>query len=150
MITNGSTELSNSHAGIRRSGLLQVVALVATGAGAVGSVAVQLYAGRRSPQHLVLLLIAGWVLSPFAILVFLHFLSKRWPALTQRALHCVMLFVSVASLGIYSIAIVRPLASKPPAFLFVAVPPCSLLLAAITLAIASLISRRLGHQRVAA
>jgi len=102
--------------------------------------------GRRSPQRLVLLLIAGWVLSPFAVLVFLNLLAKRWSALTQKALHCVMLFVSVASLANYSIAVVRPLASKPPAFLFVAVPPVSLLLAAITLATAWLMSRRLGQQ----
>ena len=122
--------------------LLQQVALSAAVAGAVGSVALQLYAGRHSPQHLVLLLIAGWILSPFVALAVLHLVSKRWPVTIQRVLHFVMLFVSAISLAIYSLAIARPIASKPAAFVFVAVPPASLLLAAITLATALLISRR--------
>ena len=145
MTANDSAAGSSSRPANRRSGLLHLVALVTTVAAAVASVALQLYVGRRSPQHLVLLLIAGWILSPFVALVLLNLLAKRWPTFPQRALQCVMLLVSLASFAIYSIAVVRPLASKPPAFLFVAVPPGSLLVAAITLATAWLISRRRGH-----
>jgi Na+-translocating ferredoxin:NAD+ oxidoreductase RnfE subunit len=56
-----------------------------------------------------------------------------------------MVLVSVVSLAIYAIAVVRPLASKPPAFVFVAVPPGSFILVAIILATAWLIARKLAQ-----
>lgn len=115
-------------------------------AAAVGSVALQLYAGRHSPERLVLLLIAGWVLAPFLVLLFMNLLAKRSTPVTRKALHYVMLVVSAASLTVYAIAVVRPLASKPPAFLFVAVPPASLGLAAITWATTWLAFRQ-RHRR---
>src|SRR5262245_24208254 len=136
-----STAGSSSPPVIRRPGLLQRVALPVTVVAAVGSVAFQLYAGRHSPQHLVPFLIAGWVLSPFVALALLSLLGKRWAAVPQGALHATMLLVSVGSLGIYSMAVLRPLVSKPPAFVFVAVPPASLVLAAIVLIAAWLVSR---------
>jgi len=135
------TPRSNSHP----AGLLELVAVITALSAAAGSVALQLYAGRRSPQHLVLLLIATWVLSPFVALVLLNSLSKHWQAFPRRAHHCVMLLVSVVSLAIYGTAVVRPLASKPPAFVFVAVPPGSLILAAVTLATSWLIARKLHN-----
>jgi hypothetical protein len=109
---------------------------------AAGSVALQLYAGRRSPEHLVVICIAAWVLAPFVALVRLNSLSKQWHAFPRRALHGVMLLVSVASLAVYGTAVVRPLASKPPAFVFVAVPPVSLIFAAVALATSWLIGRK--------
>jgi hypothetical protein len=61
-----------------------------------------------------------------------------------------MLLVGVASLAIYSLAVLRPLVSKPPAFVFVAVPPVSLLVSAIILGTAWLRSRRPPHRSMAA
>jgi len=129
-----------------RGGFLQRAALAATVVAAVASVGLLLYAGRRSPQHVVLFLMAAWVLSPSVALALLSLVSKRWPASRQRALHSVMLLVSVASLTTYGVALLRPFTSKPPAFVFVAVPPASLVLAAILLATAWLLSRQLGHE----
>src|SRR5262245_11576901 len=121
---------------------LQLGAVATTAAAAVGSVGALLYAGRRSPQHVVLFLMAAWVVSPYVALAFLSLASKRWPAFRRTTLHSVMLLVSVASLTIYCVALVRPFASKPPAFVFVLVPPTSLVLAAIVLATVWSLSRR--------
>jgi hypothetical protein len=124
------------------NGFLGSAAALVTFVAALGSVALQLYAGRHSPQHLVLVLIAGWVLSPFVILALLHRQARRWPAATRTTLFCLMLAVSLGSLAIYGAAVARPLASRPPAFLFVAVPPASLLLAVAMLAAVWLIERK--------
>lgn len=124
------------------NGFLGSAAALFTFVAALGSVALQLYAGRHSPQHLVLVLIAGWVLSPFVILAFLYLQARRWPTATRTTLFCLMLAVSLGSLAIYGVAVARPLASRPPAFLFVAVPPASLLLALAVLAAVWLIERK--------
>jgi hypothetical protein len=89
---------------------------------------------------------AAWVLLPFVAFAHLNRVSKRWPATRRSALHGAMLLVSMASLTAYSVAVLRPLTSKPPAFLFVLVPPVSLALAAIILAIARLLSRQVGDE----
>jgi len=120
----------------------QLGAMSTTAVAALGSVGSVLYAGRNSPQHVVLFLMAAWVISPYVALVALNLVSKRWAAFPQRALHGAMLLISVASLIAYGLALVRPLASKPPAFVFVIVPPASLVLAAIILAIAWWLSRQ--------
>jgi hypothetical protein len=117
------------------------VAAIVTFVAALGSVALQLYAGRPSPQILVLILIAGWVLSPFAVLGFLHLRANRWPTVPRTTLYCVMLLVAFSSLAVYGLAVVRPLVAKPPAFLFVALPPVSLLLVAVGLAAAWIAGR---------
>jgi ACR3 family arsenite efflux pump ArsB len=125
----------------RKPGFLQPAALVATVVAAAGSVGLLLHAGRRSPQHFVVFLMAAWVLSPFVALALLSLVIKRWPAFGQRAIHGVMLLVSVASLTAYSVAVLRPLTSKPPAFVFVLVPPVSLVLAVAILSTAWWLSR---------
>ena len=120
---------------------MQPAALVASVVAAAGSVALLLYAGRRSPQHFVVFLMAAWVLSPFVALALLSLVVKRWPAFPQRVLHGVMLLVSVASLTAYDVAVLRPLTSKPPAFVFVLWPPVSMALAVIILSTARWLSR---------
>ena len=137
MTTRGSRSIAIG----RRPGPLQIVAAGVTVLSAVGSVALQLYAGRRSPHHLVIALIAGWVSAPFVAFLLLNRLAGRWPRFPRRALHSAMLVLSPASLVIYILAVVRPPASRP-AFPFVAVPPASLLLTAIILALAWLSSRK--------
>jgi len=117
---------------------LRGVALAVTAAAAV---ALQLYAGRHSPQHLLLFLIAAWVLSPYGVFIVLDRLARRWPTFPRTALYGLMLFVSAASLAVYVHAAVRPPAVKPAAP-FVAVPPAAWLLTAVTLLVAWLISRR--------
>ena len=132
------------------SGLLRSVASIVTLVAALGSVALQVYAGRHSPQTLVLILIAGWVLSPFVVLGILHLRASRWSPVPETTLYCLMLLVALGSLAVYSVAAMRPLASKPPAFLFVALPPATLLLATVVLAAAWIAGRKSAHRRVAA
>ena len=125
--------------------LLRKAALATTVIAGAASVALQLYAGRQSPQRLVVLLIAAWVLSPFVLLLLLNLRAGRWPAGPQRALRYISLFVSATSLLLYAVGTTRPLVSRPAAFLFVAVPPASLLAAAVVLGTTLLVSRRVGR-----
>lgn len=125
-----------------RGGFLPLAAVAAAAAGALASIALQLYAGRRSPEPIVVLLIAGWVLSPFVVLLILNALARRWSRFPHSTLHWLMLLLSAASVAVYATAVVRPLTSKPPAFLFVVVPPVALLLATTGVAIAWLLAPR--------
>ena len=122
-------------------GLLRAAALIAVLAGAVGSVGLTLHAGRHNNSRILLLLFTLWVLSPFVALVWADVVSKRWPVLTRATLYSVMLVLTLGSLALYGdVALGSPRAKT--AFVFVVVPPASWLLIAITVLIATLISRR--------
>jgi hypothetical protein len=121
--------------------VLRAAALCAVLAGAVGSVGFMLHAGSRSPQRLLLVIVAVWVLAPFMVLVFAEMRSKRWSALTRQALHVVMLVVSFGALAVYWNNLVRPRRSQP-AFVFVLVPMVSWVVTAAVVSIAAFISRR--------
>jgi hypothetical protein len=125
-------------------GLFRGAALIAVLAGALGSVGLMLRAGH--PPLFLRVLFAIWVLSPFAVLVFAHSVSKRWSVFTRAALYGVMLAVTLGSLAIYGVVALGPPRPKP-AFVFVLVPPASWLLAAIIIPIAALISDRLSPRR---
>ena len=125
-------------------GLLRVVALVGVVAGAGGSLALMLRAGRRTPT-LLLVAFVVWVLSPFMALGWAHMVSKRWSVPTRATLDCVTLVLALGSLATYGDLVSRPTGS-PNAFFFVAVPPASCLLMAIVVPIAALISRRLSRR----
>ena len=117
--------------------------LIAVAAGAVGSVALMLYAGRSAPAQLIVPF-AIWVLSPFVLLWWANVASKDWSATTRAALYSVTLVVTVGSLIIYAARALRPPKAQG-AFVFVAVPPASWLLIATAISIAALISRRLSR-----
>ncbi len=109
-------------------------------AGAVGSLALMLVAGRSTPRFLL----AGfvlWILSPFAVLAWAANASSRWSPLTRTTLDVVTLVITLVSLAIYG-AVVWRSAGSPRGPAFVAVPPASWLLTAITIGIATLVSRR--------
>jgi hypothetical protein len=116
------------------------VALIAVLVGAMGSVALTLRAGQRTPR-LLLLVFVVWVLCPFAALAWASAVSPRWAVLTRATLFCVTLLVTIGSLAIYGGLVQRP-AGTANAFLFVVVPPVSLLLAAIAVALVALLSRK--------
>ena len=99
-----------------------------------------LHAGRRTATPILLLIFAIWVLSPFALLVAAYARAKRWSVRTRAAVYWATLLVAVASLAIYGIADLGPLARKTP--VFVAVPPLSWAVPVIALSIAALTSRR--------
>lgn len=108
-------------------------------AGALGSLALMLLAGRSTPR----LLLAGlvlWILSPFAVLAWAANASSRWSALTRTTLAGVTLLISLGSPAIYG-AVVWRSAGSPRGPAFVAVPPASWLLIAVALGIAARASR---------
>jgi len=125
---------------MRFLGFLRAAALGAVAAGAVGSVGLMLRADQRTPRFLLVLFVF-WVLSPFVALAWANVISKRWPVLTQAALYCVTLVITLGSLACYGKLILPP-AGSPRAFVFVAVPPVSWLLMTIVVSVAALISRR--------
>jgi hypothetical protein len=106
-------------------------------AGALGSAAITLRAGRSAPRFL-LIAIAIWVLAPFVAVLLVDAISKRWSAVSQSALHAVMVLLALVSLVVYGGELVRP--HTPPAFMFVLVPPASLLLMALVLTVATVVA----------
>jgi hypothetical protein len=108
-------------------------------AGALGSAAITLRAGRSAPR-LLLIAIAIWVLAPFVAVLLVDAVSKRWSAASQSALHAVMVLLALVSLVVYGAELVRP--HTPPAFMFVLVPPASLLLMAFVFAAAAVVAHR--------
>lgn len=119
--------------------LLRGIALVALGAGAVGSLGLMLRAGH--PPLFLRVLFAVWVLSPFVTLLWAHVLSKSWPVVTRATLYIVVLIVTVGSLAIYGNVVFGPPRPKP-ASVFLVVPLSSWLLMTIAVSIAALISRK--------
>jgi hypothetical protein len=99
-----------------------------------------LRAGRAAP-HFLLVLFAGWILAPFLVLLWASVAADRWSSLTRAALHGLTLAITVVSLALYAFAAFRPPPSRPAA-VFVAVPPASLMIMAVVVGMAALISRK--------
>ena len=108
--------------------------------GAAGSLALLLYGGRSNTHLLITLGFIAWVLAPFALLALGERRSRSWSPLAQTTLRAMTLLIAVASLGIYAYRAAFPPRSTG-AFLFVIVPPVSVVLVLVALAIASLMSR---------
>ena len=98
------------------AGLL-TAALAAVLVGAVGTAGLFLRATQHTPR-LLLLIMAVWVFSPFAALVWADAASRRWPALIRTTLNGVMLFVALASLAVYGADAVWPANRSPPSSTF--------------------------------
>src|SRR5258708_3877935 len=80
------------------SSFLRGTVTIALLAGAAGSLGFMLHAGKNNSKILFLIILfAGWVLSPFVALIVAHGVSKRWPVVTRTALYCVMLIVTAGS-----------------------------------------------------
>ncbi|HEY8835697.1 MAG TPA: hypothetical protein VIM09_08940 [Chthoniobacterales bacterium] len=119
---------------------MRTAAFVALVAGAAGSVSLLLHAKQHPPPFLVVLFII-WVLFPFAALGIAHRVSKRWAPGTQITLHIVTLLVALASLLIYGDDALNHRTAHP-AFVYVAVPPASVLVGAIAVGIVALTARK--------
>jgi hypothetical protein len=120
---------------------LQRTAELAAVVGAMGSVALMLYAGRANQHIFVSVLFVFWVLAPFVALAWADRMSVRWSAATRTALHWMTLVITAGSLAIYLQRVLRP-PRTTGAFVFVAVPVASCLLATIVVAVAALLTRR--------
>jgi hypothetical protein len=126
-------------------GLLRTVVLIALVVGAAGSLVFMFRAGQQTPRFL-LTLFTIWVLFPFAVLLWANMVSKRWSDLTRWTLYCVTLIIALGSAAIYGELIhLRP-AGSANAFLFVAVPPISLLFIAMAVMTATFIAGKLSRR----
>jgi len=120
---------------------LHGAAAVAAVVGAVGSVALTLYAGRTNNLPFLMILMSGWVLAPFMGYALASRSSGGWNASTRAVLDGVIVLVAVASFVIYTRDALRPPASHAAA-VFVAVPIAAWLLMLIAVPLTALISRR--------
>lgn len=127
------TERDGSNNDGSRYRVLHALGLVSTVLGAIGSLALMLYAGRENTHLSITFLFVVWVLAPFAALLIADRIAKRWPQIYQTSLYATMLVVSSSSIIVYAFDI-KP-TSAPHAFVYVAVPPISVaLIAAVALA----------------
>ena len=117
-------------------GRLRTAALAFVVLGAVGSVVLELIVGRHNSSGALLVMFAGWILSPFVALGIADRLSTRWTALTRTTLHCVMLIIPLVSLTVYGNVAFGPPRPQPAA-MFLIVPAASLLFMAAALGIAT-------------
>ena len=125
---------------------LRAAALIAVLVGAGGSVGLMLRAGRSTDERLLVVLIAIWVLAPFAALVLAHVVARRWSVPTRATLYCLMLVLAAGSLVIY-VGDAFGRSEAEGAVVFVGVPLASWLLIALVLPIAAFISGRLSRRR---
>jgi hypothetical protein len=114
---------------------LRAAARIAALLGVIGTIGFLLHAGQRTPRFL-LLIMAGWVLSPYLLLAALDRFSARTSA-TRAALYGVTMCVAAASLIVYGADAIRPLAARS-AVPYVLVPPASWAVIAIVLATTAL------------
>ena len=105
---------------------LRVIGVTLLILGAAASLAFMLYAGHRvhAPSSL-LVLFAGWVLAPFALLA-MGAASARW---SMSAMYMQMIGLAVLSVPIYGMTALG--ARRPITAVFVLVPPASTLLTMI-------------------
>jgi hypothetical protein len=121
--------------------VLRQTGLVVTGTGAVGAAALFFRAGQHSPQILIVL-IGIWVFVPFAAMAAMLVWSIRRPARTLSILSVTTLVVVFCTLAIYIYDAFHPRAQA--AFVYVMVPPASVIALAIALVAATRSSRTAG------
>lgn len=119
---------------------MRSLARFAAAAGVMGSIAMMMHAAPRMPALLVVL-IGGWVVAPFVLLGLAESAAATWPALVRTTIQVAMIVTAIVSVVIYAASAFGPPRAKP-AFYFVLVPPVSVALAAIAMAIAGYYARR--------
>jgi hypothetical protein len=119
---------------------LRTVALAVVAAGALCSLGLVLNAGRKNSPVLLVILFAGWVLSPFVALLMTNRISKHWSDTARLSLYIFMIAVTLGPLVGYS-GILSPPGMKPAA-IFLIVPLISWVLIAVIIPIAAFLSHR--------
>jgi hypothetical protein len=122
-----------TESGIALSGL-RSTALFVSAFGAVGSIGLFRHA-RQHPPLLLAILFVIWVFAPFGLLAVANLLSNSWPVAVRKTLYVVTLVVTVASIAIYLDDNFYHRTAHP-AGVWVAVPPVSVILSAVAIAIA--------------
>ena len=118
---------------------LHTTARVAAVIGAVGSVALTLYAGRSNNLPFLMVLMAGWVFAPFFGFALASSVSARWSPAARTALDVVIVVIAAAALGIYARDALQP--PQRRAVVYVLVPVVSWLFL-LGIAAAGFASRR--------
>jgi len=124
---------------VRGLSSLRVAALIAVAIGGMTSFALLLRAGQHTPSFL-LFVMTCWVLAPFAALALAVTLSDRWPHAVRTTVYCMAIIVTLGALAIYADD-ARGHRRPQAAFVFVMVPPVSVVCLATALGIAALIGR---------
>ena len=127
---------------LRQSSLagLRSAAFVVLVMGAVGSVGLLRHAQQHPPPILVVLFVI-WVCAPFTVLGVANLLSKRWPRPVRATLYILTMFLAVMSLAIYLDDNIAHRTAKP-AFVYVAVPPATVVVSMIAVGTAALMTRK--------
>jgi hypothetical protein len=121
--------------------VLRRVAVSVVLAGAGGSIASMLYAGRHQKSAILILLFGMWVLSPFMAALMVSSVSKRWAIGAQRKLSVLLVILALASLAVYGVVAFGPVNAKV-GFVFLVVPLASWLFIAVVFGTAALILGR--------
>jgi hypothetical protein len=118
---------------------LRTAARSALLAGAAGSIALMLRAGARQRSGILILLFAGWVLSPFAGLALADLRAPRWPARVRTAVFAAMFGVAALCLAIYGMHAVRGVMKA--GFVYLVVPAAAWLLIVVALGVNAIAAR---------
>ena len=120
--------------------ILRLASLVSVALGAVGSLAFMFHVGRHNPSAILLILFTLWVVAPFAAMVSVPGLFKKWSIGGRAWFHFFTILVALGSSGIYAdVAFGAP--RPQPAFMFLVVPFVSLFVIAAASLISSVVSR---------
>ena len=105
--------------------------------GALGSMALTLFQGRRNPSGLLMAMFAAWVALPFVALALLE--TRAEPGSARTRIQALSLALSVLSLALYLLLHLYPRA-RSPAAPYLLIPTGSL----VVIAVAALVVRRGG------
>jgi hypothetical protein len=108
--------------------------------GAAASLGLMLRAGARQRSAVLILLFAGWVLSPFVALALADRRAQRWPARVRTALYAAMAGVSGLCVAIYAMHAIRGVMKA--GFVYLVVPAAAWLLIAVALGVNAIAARR--------
>ena len=120
---------------------LHTVAQGAAVAGAIGAVALTLYAGRGNGLPFLMILMAGWVFAPFFGFAVASRLTSQWPARARAGLDITIVVIAILSLVVYARAALGP-EHATRATAYVAVPIASWLLLIAGTATGAVLARR--------
>jgi hypothetical protein len=109
------------------SNALGRAAIIVLFAGAFGSLAATLYAGRHNHSALLTAMFAFWVLAPFAGMYLLEFAARRMATPIRDGLSAAVILISVCSTIAYALVAWRP-PFRQAAFPFLALPVVSWLM----------------------
>lgn len=111
------------------------VALLVLLIGATIAFMVTLIAGSPQQQPLLIFLFEGWVLSPFAALLVLIVLARKWKEGSQNTLYILTIVITLFSVVVYGGSGLITSYGTKPAFVFELVPMLSWMVIGIFLGI---------------